>query len=384
MLRCSRRTESTRMERTAPQTSQDRLLLISVAVAWLLAIAAVNVVRYLPTHDGPQHVYLGHVINRFSDAGAISPQYFRPTQPLSALGFSLLFCPFEDLFGWKVALRISLSIIVTIWGWGFWTLARALSPQRALVDTQAGCSRALDRWYPYFEPTLNVGTLFAIEQGGVVPYTFTSVPQLHGLVLTEEGLARMPPAPHRQVFGAALLVATRNGDRDKVFATLTNIASFGARYEDVILHAVNDEQEVFTSRGYRLDASYGKTRFLRLEGGPVRVAVPAPGALPHSIVLEYGWRPVTRHSFLMEAPAGAQPQDGEIAFVLEKAPCGWIWLRAWSDQDNSGILSPADRVCAGADEDGRLRAKLGPGVGACCACLRSVLRDPCESQENHG
>jgi hypothetical protein len=626
-------------EATVPRGREDWVCSGAVVMVWLLALVVVNVVPYLPTHDGPQHIYLGHVINRFSDPGAIYPLYFRPTQPLSALGFPLLFCPLDDLFGWKVALRISLSIIVTIWGGSLWALARALSPQRGVVgitafaiafqwsfymgffswmismslglftlaiavrgmpwntgrriliavllcvhamvhpfpalvtsfvlvalvlfhhslrswlkelavlavmgmpvvlvvayaagwlgghavdlptgapvpptepwlqamlrplnlfvggpiwrslpvtivalagtvwgawrwkearfsrrdrafwlvgavlvviflvaplhlatweffsprflapatalllvvlpfetlsrtvryaalvvaclhavasliwsgwfhrdmyartadvlaaanqpvqrfgprlpvilDTQAGYARAIERWYPYFEPTLNIGTLFAIEQGGVVPYTFTSVPQLHGLVLTEEGLARMPPAPHRQVFGAAFNAATKNGDQGTIFATLTNFASFGAQYEDVILYASHDEHLVFLERGYRLDAHEGKARILRFEGCPVHVAVSAAGPLLHSISLEYGWHPVTRHSFTLEAPAGTQPEDGEISFALDRAPCGWIWLRAWLDQDNSGTLSPADRVCVGADEEGRLRAKLGPGV----------------------
>jgi hypothetical protein len=231
-----------------------------------------------------------------------------------------------------------------------------------ILDTQAGYARSLDRWYPHFEPTLNIGTLFAIEQGGVVPYTFTSVPQLHGLVLTEEGHARMPPAPHRQVFRAVFHEATRSGDQGTAFATLTNFASFGAQYEDVILYAEHDEHEVFIDRGYRLDVHEGKARLLRFVGCPVLVVVAASGPLPHSLSLEYGWHPVTRTSFVLEAPAGTRPEHGGISFPLDRSPCGWMWLRVWLDLDDSVSLSPGDRVCAGSDGEGRLRAKLGPGV----------------------
>lgn len=621
------------MDDKQSRLAEQRRVWYAVIVAWLAALVAVNLVAYVPTHDGPQHIYLGHLLNHFSDPGSIYPLYFRPARPLAALGFSSIFCPLDDVLGWQIAFRLSLSVIVSMWGWSVWALARTIDPRRAIVgvmgfatafqwtlymgffswmismalglgtlavalrlpwsvqrrvlialllaihavahpfpalvtslvlvtlvlfhhatrrwwreliwlalmgipvvlviayangwfgsetvslpagepspersfamvmrdalnlfvggpywrsipvslatafavgwgawrwktrrsgatdralwlvgslllliyflaplhlgtweffsprflapaslllwvalpletlsrtaylvvfslvcvhggaalawstrfhrelfnrsadilalarepirrhgprlpmivDTRLGYGNEMDRWYPYFEPSLNVGTLFAIEQGGVVPYTFTSVPQLHGLVFSEEGKSRMPAAPYRQVYGPVYRAAVAQSNQHVASAAMVSWASFGSSFEDVVYIGPRHELETLVSRGYRVEKHRGDGAILRFEGCPTDVAVMVSGPLPHALTVEYGWLPVTLHSYSMTAPTGTQPIENKINFSFSGMPCGPVWVRAWLDRDDTGTLTSADRVCNGTDREGRMHFEI--------------------------
>src|SRR4029079_1538513 len=60
---------------------------------------------------------------------------------------------------------------------------------------------------PHAEPLLNIGALYAVQQGGVVPYAFVGIPQLHGFVLTRRGYNRFPDQPDRKKFWGGLALA---------------------------------------------------------------------------------------------------------------------------------------------------------------------------------
>ena len=107
----------------------------SVAIVWTLAS-----VPYLPTHDGPQHILLGHIENHYDDPGTIyapppppPPQHLQPTLQLAARGFALLFVPLEPLLGYQGATTAILSIGALVGAWSFVSLVVQLRPERRWV-----------------------------------------------------------------------------------------------------------------------------------------------------------------------------------------------------------------------------------------------------------
>ena len=85
----------------------------------LLGIAlflSVYLVPYLPTGDGPEHVFLAHVENHYGDPGTVYADQLRPLPQFAAKGFSLLYAPLEATLPWALALRLTLGAIVAATG----------------------------------------------------------------------------------------------------------------------------------------------------------------------------------------------------------------------------------------------------------------------------
>jgi len=85
----------------------------------------------LPLHDGPQHVLLGHLENVYGDPGADYQDFLEHGAPVSSRGFTTLFEPLDQLFGWATAQQITLAVGLLVWVLGFAALVRSLEPRRA-------------------------------------------------------------------------------------------------------------------------------------------------------------------------------------------------------------------------------------------------------------
>jgi len=110
------------------------LLLLSGVV---LSISSFD---YLPTHDGPQHVYTIHVRNHLDDSSNGYSNWFEPNIPVSAVGFDVLFGPLDAMLGWKSALRIALMAMATLWVVGAYCFAAAIHPGRRWVGVALGAA----------------------------------------------------------------------------------------------------------------------------------------------------------------------------------------------------------------------------------------------------
>ena len=635
----------------APSPKRSR----STQAAWalivtslLLSIGALHVVEYVPTHDGPQHIYVAHIMNHYSDVGAPYADYYVTARPLSALGFTLFFAPLEEALGWRAASRLTMTLIVLLWGAGAVAIVRAIRPARlplaalgfvlgfqwalymgffsyvlatamgllavalglrknpwtvshrfaigglltllALLHVFAALTTALVlvtvvasrhppklwlkelgllalmglptmllvahaagltgggtvdvsarsavqyasvwdrvlllrstfvggpwwrgwpivvmmfgnlgltslRWrrgrvsdderglflagvalvalffvmpfdlpgwqffaprflpiaaavllpllpwealsssrqwsalaligafvlgslgwttwfhldlaartsdvtkalrakvrttalrlpivldpaagmpldwrqadYGFYEPLLNVGALFAVEQGGIVPYTFTTIPQFHLFVLSKEGWKKFPPVPDRLGLGAAWRSAVDRGAREEAAAFDTLHAWFGSKFDDVLLYAPADTRVAFEQRGYETVMHEGKFSLLRFKGCPVRVALESDAPLPHDVVVDYGWVPLMDMHDTVRAPAGQPPAGGWLATEPARTPCGPTWARIFVDEDASGTLTAGDAVCAAAGRDGVVRTVTKPGAEVLrCESLR--------------
>ncbi len=104
--------------------------LACMLVASIGLVACVWVVPYIPTADGPQHVFSAHVENHYSDPGSLYPDYYRMLPQFGGKGFALVFGPLESVLPWRLALRAALSLIALAFAWGFACVVLALDHNR--------------------------------------------------------------------------------------------------------------------------------------------------------------------------------------------------------------------------------------------------------------
>jgi len=102
----------------------------AAGVLALLAVAGVWSVDYLPTHDGPQHVFTVHAASRLAEPASGYGRFLEPGHPLTNHGFALVFGPADRWLPWRTALRIALTVLVLAWSAGAMLLARAVHPGR--------------------------------------------------------------------------------------------------------------------------------------------------------------------------------------------------------------------------------------------------------------
>jgi hypothetical protein len=130
--------QASRSEPKASEAHENRPAACALAV--LLAAIAITAAgpAYIPTHDGPQHVYALHVANHLADAARGWSDWFEIARPVTSLGFAALFAPLDLWLPWPVALRCTVTAIALFWAAAAWVLARALDPRRAWLGIALG------------------------------------------------------------------------------------------------------------------------------------------------------------------------------------------------------------------------------------------------------
>lgn len=136
---------------TAP-TGQTRFSTASFfTVALLLSVlagAAVLVPPYLPTNDGPEHVFSSHAAQRLDDPSLGYGKHLKLGTTFSQAGFGHLLALFEAFLPWRLALRVVLAFMVLLWAWGVVTLAAAVAGRRRLWLGLVGFAAAV-QWVLY-------------------------------------------------------------------------------------------------------------------------------------------------------------------------------------------------------------------------------------------
>ena len=311
-----------------------------------------------------------------------------------AVVFGLSLVPVET-FERRVSLAIHGAVLVlaaSAIGWAGWhnqRLEQACGP--ALAGLDAPLSRKGPRLpivldpscndlaakkafvLPGAEPLLNLGDLYAVQQGGVVPYAFVDIPQLHGFVLTKAGFKRFPDIPNRKKLWGPLAQNDPPAEASYRSLLLASLAQSGRGYEDVLFYGSAKDRDQIVERGYVTDFDRDGMWIGHYRGCPLKLEVSPAAPRTAPLVVEYGWQPWVESTESKAVPRVAVPED-EAAVVVEwaAAPCGPIWVRAGVDVDGSGRWSPAGGKCEGADAEGRLPMQRKPGTPA----ARCVLRMP--------
>jgi hypothetical protein len=217
---------------------------------------------------------------------------------------------------------------------------------------------------PFALPMRNAGALFALEQGGFVPYLFASVPTVHPHVIRQEAVATLPSAPDRNYL-TPLFTLQRIEAQER--ATILNyMLSFADGYQDTIVSGSDADLGLVLKRGFDIDFQNASTLIGRFRGCPATLRVRERP--PQPLLVSLGWYPSLRPSKEFSVPASPQP----VSVTLPGTPCGRIWLRVVLDADHSGQLSAGDEICQPAADDGIFLVKLGQKPTHIDCVLRSA------------
>lgn len=116
---------------------QRAVLLIEALLLGAVAYAVASV-EYLPTHDGPQHIFTLHVANHLDAAGTGWQRWFEPNMRLSSYGFGVVFSPLDLWLPWMAAARVSLALIAVGWALGVFAFVYAVRPERSWIGVALG------------------------------------------------------------------------------------------------------------------------------------------------------------------------------------------------------------------------------------------------------
>jgi len=153
--------------RTSAHSFAAELLLLGFVVVSVAGVA------YLPTHDGPQHIFTTHVANHFDEPGTGWSRWFEPNTPLSSQGFTAIFGPLDALLPWDSAARVSLALMVLLWALGAFCFVRAVRPERSWLGLPLGAAALQWSLYMGFF-SFYTATAFGLF---ILAYAFRSAPE---------------------------------------------------------------------------------------------------------------------------------------------------------------------------------------------------------------
>ncbi len=130
-----------------PEAVAERAAAGVHAVVLLALLAALWCVDYLPTQDGPQHVYSVHAAHRLDDPRLGYGRWLEPGTPVTNLGFAWVYGGLERVLPWRRALALALGLQVAVWSAGAFALARSIAPGRAWLGV--ALSAAALQWSLY-------------------------------------------------------------------------------------------------------------------------------------------------------------------------------------------------------------------------------------------
>ena len=250
-------------------------------------------------------------------------------------------------------------------------IAKRKGPRLAVVlDHSAGLPDHHE-WrqaqFPFYKPLFNLGIVYAVEDGGIPSWFFSTISELHPYVVSKQGRRAFPPV-HDPVG-----ILEHLGDDKARAEVMSFIASLGSRYDDVILYGEHQDTATLIARGYEADfhqdgPANRSLAIARFRGCPFTVRfAPHPSTAP--LVVECGY------SF-EQAPSGKWLVGDGSTREIEAARClcGASWYRAFWDEDRSGDASPGDVFCEGADDRGMFVTDRTPTATVTCA--RVTTPDP--------
>jgi MFS family permease len=185
-----------------------------------LLVLSLWVVPYLPTNDGPESVFAVHMENHYSDPGTVYREYFAPALQFAGRGFTLLFGPIEDIWGWRVGLRIALSVIVLVEAWGAALLIHVHRNERAPLSFLAfPFALAWQLYMGFFAFALTSGlALFLVSFVRWAPRIGRGTEVAVALLLLLLGVSHVFAGLLAAVLIVAVLVARDSPDRGRLLA----------------------------------------------------------------------------------------------------------------------------------------------------------------------
>jgi hypothetical protein len=205
-----------------------RLPLLAHGLVALLALASVWSVDYLPTHDGPQHIFGVHASQRLDEPATGYGRFLEPNLPITSHGFALVFAPFDLWLPWRTATRLALSCLVLVWCAGAFFLVRAVQPRRAWIGV--ALAAAAFQWSLY----MGLFSFYLASAFGLCVLAAALAPQpwsrargaaLAALLLAQVLMHAVPAAITGALVLLLALLRSRPGERGRA---LCRVALLGA------------------------------------------------------------------------------------------------------------------------------------------------------------
>lgn len=149
---------------------------VAFAALCALLVASVAAPSFLPTNDGPHHVFGAFARAHIDDPTLGYARFFVPNVPPSANGFAEVFALLEPSLGWRAAHQATLGVIVLVWALGALAFTTAVDPRRrwlALLAATLGVGWPL--YLGFFSFVLSGGlALLVVAAAMKVPFTPTA------------------------------------------------------------------------------------------------------------------------------------------------------------------------------------------------------------------
>jgi hypothetical protein len=195
-----------------------------------------------------------------------------------------------------------------------------------------------DREVPYLEAPVHLGALYAVAQGGSLPWAFQGTSGIHLLRPRHDPV----PRPPFILFTVSSDTTLRTDARLRR-ATLTEIAAWGMVHQDlIVLGTQPQDRSLLEMRGYRIDWENDSALIAAFEPCPLTIEV--AGDATREAKLQWG---VWGLRDVADMPLHPAPPDTPRA-VRVPAMCGDLFVRVyWPD-------APEAR-CREAREDGKIK-----------------------------
>lgn len=231
---------------------------------------------------------------------------------------------------------------------------RALQLPITLQRTCGVSSDERESEVPFSAPLLHIGALYAVVEGGSIPYLFAGSPSVHAFTFRTDGTV-LPPAPAIEAYWPIVDTPAFDADLGLRKKVLTGLAAYGMRYEGIIVAGARPtDLAELAERGYVTDWQQGFMLLAHFASCKADLVFSSEDAAMKPRV-EVGMEPEPVP--LVDMVVSAPIPDGNLSHAkLSRLPCGEAWLRVtWPSEPGR----PSEgRRCANADRDGRIRATL--------------------------
>ena len=106
------------------------VLLVVAAVLSVALGAAVAWFDYLPTNDGPEHIFAAYLRAHIDQPGRGWSRYLDNAPLVTGSGFVPLLSVLDRFLPWRIAFRVAVTGLVLVWAWAAFALAVSLGPRR--------------------------------------------------------------------------------------------------------------------------------------------------------------------------------------------------------------------------------------------------------------
>ena len=105
-------------------------LLAVAALCSVVLVVAVAWVDYLPTNDGPEHIFAAYVRGHIDQPGRGWSRYLENAPLVTGSGFVALLSVLDSFLSWRIAFRVAVTGLALAWAWAAFALAASLGPRR--------------------------------------------------------------------------------------------------------------------------------------------------------------------------------------------------------------------------------------------------------------